>query len=945
MRDSIIRLSALRRRSLPPILAIALVVMLLPPPGMAEADIAAPEAGAAMAAPGAPPLGSISYPIPAGALFVSPSGSDGTADGSLTRPYRTLQAAADASPSGATIVLRRGTYREQTTWFGKKLTVQPYPGEEVWLSGSVPVTGWVRDGSIWRKDGWTAKFQQGGVDPRLIDPAYPYAAHPDLLFVDGEPLRQVGSRHEVGPGRFAVDYNTQQLFMGDDPTGKLVEGAVHGESIYVNKGHGSVVQGLGFRHFATHRSRIAAVKAFADDLIIRHNVIEGNAAAGLGVQGTNVIVEKNTLANNGQTGMAGWRSDGLRVLSNHLVGNNFAGFRSEYGGMKVTATHDILVSDNLAESNSGPGFWLDESVVGATVIRNTSRDNSRHGIFFELSTRAVVASNVVTGNGTNGIYVLGSDHVDIYNNTLVDNNRHINIIEDHRTIEDPTMAGHDSRFPRPQPGLTWDIHDVVVRNNILSGGRATTMASVDDTDQQRSGWDMTVSFDHNAYHRASSATPRWVLAWSNWPSSMLAGTTLAQVRQQTGQEGLGLAFDDEPDPFFTDHARQDWRLRADSPARGAGATLPAHVAETLGLSTSAGRDLGALHLEPAVPTPSQPVAAPKNTSPSAAFAGKVNDLTVSFDASSSHDPDGSIVEYAWRFGDGRSSFGKRVAHTYETAGTYTVQLRVTDDRGATDSHTAQVTVTAPSAPKVQPAPESKPLRTSRGCEGPAYAFAGDWDGSGADGLGWWCDGRTRLRTSSGKIHSFNYGRPGDVPVVADWNGDDRDTVSVIRDGTWHINNRLRGGPSERTFVYGRVSRGDVPIAGSWDRGRRELPGIVRDRAWHLRNSQSGGHATTSFVYGRLTAGDLPLWGDWNGNGRDTAGIVRNGTWHLRNSNTGGSSDITFVYGRILAGDRPVVGDWTGDGRDTAAIVRGSEWHLRLVHAGGAADQTIHFPQP
>ena len=702
------------RRSLAAALAMALVVVLFPPPGAAGAGIAGPETNAATTGPGAPPLGSITYPIPAGAVFVSPSGDDHAADGSLTRPYRTLQAAVSASPSGTTIVVRGGTYREQTTWFGKKLTVQPYPGDEVWFSGSVPVTGWVRDGSIWRKDGWTARFQQGGVDPRLLDPASPYAAHPDLLFVDGEPLEQVGSRHEVAGGRFAVDYDTQQLFMGDDPAGKLVEGAVHGESIYVNKGHGSVVQGLGFRHFATHRSRIAAVKAFGDDVVIRHNLMESNAAAGLGVQGSNVLIEHNTMANNGQTGMTGWRSDGLQVIGNHLVANNVAGFRAEYGGMKVTATHDILVADNLAEANAGPGLWLDESVVGATVVRNTSRDNTRHGIFFEISTRAVIASNVVTGNGGNGIYVMGSDQVDIYNNTLVDNNRHINIIEDDRTIDDPDTPGHDARFPRPQPGLTWDIHDVVVRNNILSGGRATTMASVDDTDKRRSAWDMTASFDHNAYHRPSSDTPRWVLGWSDWPTAMLAGSTLTQLRQRTGQEARGLAFDDVGDPFFVDHARQDWRLRAGSPAHGAGTPLPANVAQALGLGAEAGRDLGALDLDPTVPPPGGAVAVPTDTSPSAVFTAQVDDLTVSLDASGSSDSDRSIIEHAWCFGGSRSGEGESATHTFDAAGTYTVRLQVIDDQDATDSSTTQITVTAPNVVEASPTP-AEPRRTHRGC--------------------------------------------------------------------------------------------------------------------------------------------------------------------------------------------------------------------------------------
>lgn len=229
------------------------------------------------------------------------------------------------------------------------------------------------------------------------------------------------------------------------------------------------------------------------------------------------------------------------------------------------------------------------------------------------------------------------------------------------------------------------------------------------------------------------------------------------------------------------------------------------------------------------------------------------------------------------------------------------------------------------------------------CVERGYAFAGDWDGSGRDGLGWWCDGRTRLRTASGKIHEFNYGRPGDVPVVADWNGDGRDTVSIIRDGTWHVNDALRGGSASGTFHYGRVTRGDVPITGNWDGGRRSLPGIIRDTEWHLRHTQSGGVSDNTFVYGRLTRGDRPLVGDWNRDGRATVGIVRDGEWHLRDSLSGGGADRAYVYGRVLAGDTPVVGDWNGDGRATPGIVRGADWHLKESHGGGPADRVVTFP--
>lgn len=59
-----------------------------------------------------------------------------------------------------------------------------------------------------------------------------------------------------------------------------------------------------------------------------------------------------------------------------------------------------------------------------------------------------------------------------------------------------------------------------------------------------------------------------------------------------------------------------------------------------------------------------------------------------FYASSSYDPDGSIVSYFWTFGDGINATGITVDHAYADNGTYTVALTVTDNDGITVSASA-----------------------------------------------------------------------------------------------------------------------------------------------------------------------------------------------------------------------------------------------------------------
>lgn len=58
-------------------------------------------------------------------------------------------------------------------------------------------------------------------------------------------------------------------------------------------------------------------------------------------------------------------------------------------------------------------------------------------------------------------------------------------------------------------------------------------------------------------------------------------------------------------------------------------------------------------------------------------------LLIHLDGTNSHDPDGSIVEYLWDFGDGDAAQGDLAVHTFASAGVYPVTLTVTDDRGAT----------------------------------------------------------------------------------------------------------------------------------------------------------------------------------------------------------------------------------------------------------------------
>ncbi|WP_216214000.1 M4 family metallopeptidase [Amycolatopsis aidingensis] len=124
------------------------------------------------------------------------------------------------------------------------------------------------------------------------------------------------------------------------------------------------------------------------------------------------------------------------------------------------------------------------------------------------------------------------------------------------------------------------------------------------------------------------------------------------------------------------------------------------------------------------------------TDPAASFSVDCSESepSCSFDGSGSSDPDGSVVSYAWDFGDGQSGSGVSPSHTYGEAGTYSVVLTVTDDEGNTGRATREVTAGGP--------PQSgEPPRAE-------FQVSCQWDSCGFDG--------TRSTDPDGDIASYSW---------------------------------------------------------------------------------------------------------------------------------------------------------------------------------------------
>jgi PKD repeat protein len=142
-----------------------------------------------------------------------------------------------------------------------------------------------------------------------------------------------------------------------------------------------------------------------------------------------------------------------------------------------------------------------------------------------------------------------------------------------------------------------------------------------------------------------------------------------------------------------------------------------------------------------------------NQPPVARFTPSCTDLGCTFDSGGSTD-DVAITTRAWSFGDGAAA-GNVVApaHSYASAGTYTVTLTVYDGGGLSSSTSRQVTVTAPLPPPPPPSDAPPTAKFTWSCVGQTYPHqcaldaSTSTDDAGIVSYKWdWGNGRSETKT-------------------------------------------------------------------------------------------------------------------------------------------------------------------------------------------------------
>lgn len=199
------------------------------------------------------------------------------------------------------------------------------------------------------------------------------------------------------------------------------------------------------------------------------------------------------------------------------------------------------------------------------------------------------------------------------------------------------------------------------------------------------------------------------------------------------------------------------------------------------------------------PSPNPNPNAPKeNHLPVARFDSQSERLSIRFDASASSDDDGSIQDYRWDYGDGKTGAGKISTHVYQAAGAFDITLSVTDNQGGVSSSVQTLTVanSTNQAPKAAFSAESALLSVKLDA-----ALASDSDGT-ITSYAW--DLGEGLK-SSDKIAFRTFDAAGDYPISLSVTDDKGSLNTVTQDVTVGAKGTISGTLS----IEGLPKEGDV----------------------------------------------------------------------------------------------------------------------------------------
>ncbi|MDQ4142419.1 MAG: right-handed parallel beta-helix repeat-containing protein [Actinomycetota bacterium] len=188
--------------------------------------------------------------------------------------------------------------------------------------------------------------------------------------------------------------------------GAVLDGQKINRYAFTQRAANVSIRYLTIQNFVTPRDEGTVNHDSGSGWTIEHNTIQSNGGAGLFL-GDDNVARYNCLQSNGQYGLQGYKSGGVRNITldhNEIAGNNTDDWEAKVpgcgctGGAKFWAVNGAAVTNNWVHHNKGTGLWADTNNQGFRFEGNYINDNDAHGIFYEISYNALIRNNTFVRN-------------------------------------------------------------------------------------------------------------------------------------------------------------------------------------------------------------------------------------------------------------------------------------------------------------------------------------------------------------------------------------------------------------------------------------------------------------------------------------------------------------------------------------------------------------------
>ena len=374
--------------------------------------------------------------------------------GSMSKPFKTISAAAAIAQPGDTITVHKGIYREEIapprggTSDNKRITYQAAPGENVEIRGSEVVTGWTKQSNgIWKVKIPNTLFGNFNpfADEIKADWFNPKGRkhHTGCVYQDGEWLFEAASREGLKDAKWKKTWFAKvgekkttiwATFDGSNPNDSLTEVNVRQTIFYPRKPFISYITLRGFkmRHAAPKWAPPTAEQMgligthWSKGWIIENNEISHsiNTGISLGKYGDEFdnlaptaqayldsidrardngwnqatigghIIRNNEISWCEQAGIVGSMGASFSMITDNHIHHIFTQRRftgAEMAGIKFHAPIDMLIKGNRIH-DAFQGIWLDWMTQGTRVTGNLVYRNDLD-MFLEVNHGPFVIDN------------------------------------------------------------------------------------------------------------------------------------------------------------------------------------------------------------------------------------------------------------------------------------------------------------------------------------------------------------------------------------------------------------------------------------------------------------------------------------------------------------------------------------------------------------------------